>query len=426
MSRTICLVNGTIITPYRQINASCIILKGSTIQSICSSLPEELLVTRVVKLSDRDLAPRLKGDESPLIVDVEGAIIVPGFIDVHLHGAGGYDIMDGGIEPIIQVAVAHAKGGTTSILPTTISCSSPRLMEVIHDVRKVMNLKTVGAQVLILHIEGTYLHLKQRGAHDLSQVRNPDPAEYMEWIENTDVVKLMTIAPELPGALEVAQELSERSIVASMGHTTVEFEHVQKAIEAGFTHVTHYLCSISQTERLSDRKIAGLAEAALVYEDLSVELIADNMHLPPGIPQMVHKVKGPSKTILVTDAMRAAGMGEGEYYLGDDVSGQKVIVDQGVAWVPDRSVFAGSVAMANVMIKNVVEYSMTPLAEAVQMMTSSPARLLNLKKKGVLAAGMDADLAILTPELDVFCTIVNGDVVHINNDVKDGLAFEAI
>lgn len=413
-NRCVTLINGKIITPHRIVMGGYITLRGSRVEIVSEeplSLDEEKpLVTPgglAQALSEKE------GDSSDIVVDVDGAYIIPGLIDLHLHGAGNADVMDGGTECIETVARVHARGGVTAFLPTTISCSHEMTMKLIADAREVMGKScTDGARVLGVHLEGPYLDREQAGAHDLSQVRIPDQREWSQWLEQNDVVRRMTVAPELPGALELGRELARRGIIASMGHTKVLFEDVERALDAGYSHVTHYLCSISQSVRLKDKKIAGLAEAALAYDDVSIELIADNMHLPPGIPKMVYQCKGPDKTVLITDAIRATGMPDGEYQLGDKLTGRKIIVDQGVAWVPDRTVFAGSVSMGNRLIRNVVETSHIPIADAVRMMSLTPARMLGIEgRKGILAPGMDADVVVMRPDYSVVLTFVEGRCV---------------
>lgn len=393
------LTNATVVTPHQQIRSGCVVMRGEKIEYVGRG---------------SDLPTDIREDKEYKVIDVKGAYIIPGLIDTHLHGGGGVDCMDGGTECIRAVAKIHAAGGITSFLPTTVSCPHQQVLQFIEDVRTVMgDSEPTGARVLGAHLEGPYLALAMAGAHDCLQVRQPDPNEYLEWLENSDVVRRMTVAPELPGAMRLGRELSSRGIIASMGHTGVEFADVQVALDHGYSCVTHYLCSISQSTRLPDRKIAGLAEAALAYDDVTIELIADNMHLPPGVPMMAYKCKGPNHTILTTDSIRAAGMPDGEYVLGDAATGRRIIVDQGVAWIPDRTSFAGSVSLGCNLLRNVVETSHVPLHDAVRMMTFTPASLLGIQgKKGVLAKGADADVVVMNSDYSVEATFVGGRVVY--------------
>jgi len=402
MPKLLILDNATVITPHRQIRAGCVAMRGDTIE----------YVGRV-----SDLCADIKEGTESEFRDVDGAYVIPGLIDTHLHGGGGADCMDGGTECIRIAAAAHAAGGITAFLPTTVSCSGRQILEFIESVRTVMgDPEPSGARVIGAHLEGPYLDLSMAGAHDRSQVRLPNPDEYQEWLEHSDVVRRMTVAPELPGALKLGRELSRRGIVASMGHTRAEFAEVEAALDHGYSCVTHYLCSISQSTRLPDRKIAGLAEAALAYDDITIELIADNMHLPPGVPMMVYKCKGPDRTMLTTDSIRAAGMPDGEYVLGDEATGLRIIVDRGVAWIPDRTSFAGSVSLGCNLMRNVVQTSHIPMHEAVRMMTLTPAKMLGVQgRKGVLAPGADADIVVLDRDYSVRTTFVGGRVVYSRN-----------
>ncbi|NMB20189.1 MAG: N-acetylglucosamine-6-phosphate deacetylase, partial [Firmicutes bacterium] len=315
--------NGTVITPYRVLEESSVVIEEGRIQYIApdSEVDLDLSCTEVI--------------------DVGGRYIAPGFIDIHCHGGGDYDFMDGTVEAFIQASNAHLRYGTTSMLPTTTTSTTEELFKAIDSFKLARDMER-GPNLLGLHVEGPYLAYEQRGAQDPRYIKEPSPEEYNAILDYSDVIKRWTIAPELPGAMEMAQLLRERGIVCSIGHSDAFFDDVVRAVESGFTHVTHLYSAMSMVRRINAYRHAGVVESALLLDDLTVELIADGAHLPQSLLQLVYKVKGPDKICLVTDSIRAATMPEGVTTLGSKEDGQVVIVEDGVAKLPDRSAFAGS------------------------------------------------------------------------------------
>lgn len=363
-----------------------------------------------------------KSDTFPLqepidtdIIDAKGNYVSPGFIDIHIHGGGGYDFMDGTVEAYLGAAETHAKYGTTSLLPTTLAGSFEELMRTFAVYEAAKQKNTKGAAFLGLHVEGPYFSYNQRGAQDPNYLRNPDPAEYNRLLEACDDIVRWSVAPELDGAFEFGKVLTAKNILPSIAHSDAVYEQVVEAYHAGFTHITHLYSAMSTITRRNAFRYAGIVEAAYLIDDMTVEIIADGVHLPKPLLQFVYKFKGPDKTALCTDSMRGAGMPDGESILGSLEKGQKVIIEDGVAKLPDRSAFAGSVATTDRLVRTMINVAEIPLLDALKMMTLTPARILKINdKKGSLEIGKDADLTIFDENIHVSHTILGGNVIYRN------------
>lgn len=393
------ILNSKVITPSRTIENGGLRMAGGEITHVFSGKGP---------MDDYDEA-------DAAVIDAKGDYVCPGFIDLHLHGGGGADFMDGTVEAIDTVCKAHAKGGSTSILATTLTSSDADLGSALEAFRKAeeKHCPLPGSRPFGIHMEGPYFCDAQRGAQDPRYLKNPSPDHYEPLLEEYPEILRVSAAPELPGALELGRRLRLRGILASAGHTDATFEQIEEALDAGYTHMTHLYSGMSGVRRIMARRVAGAVEAGLLLDSLTVEIIADGVHLPPSLLRLIYKCKGPSRIALVTDALRAAGMPEGEYKLGSSEDGQKVIVDEGVAWLPDRTAFAGSVALANRLVRNMVELAGVPLKEAVEMMSLTPARIIGIDSvAGSLDPGKRADIVILDDKLDVRMTIVAGTTVY--------------
>ncbi|MGC4036199.1 MAG: N-acetylglucosamine-6-phosphate deacetylase [Chitinophagaceae bacterium] len=346
-------------------------------------------------------------------IDAKGQYISPGFIDIHVHGGGGSDFMDGTEEAFLTIAETHARYGTTAMLPTSLTGSKDQILATLEVYEKANTKNKNGAQFLGMHLEGPYLAMSQRGAQDPRYIRNPDPKEYTEILSSFSCIKRWSAAPELPGAIEFGRYIQSKGILPAIAHTDAIYEEVAEAFENGYTLATHFYSAMSGVTRRNAFRYAGVVEAGYLIDEMDVEIIADGVHLPAPLLRLIHKIKGTKHTALITDAMRAAAMPPGEYILGNNKDGLKVIVEDGVAKLPDRSSFAGSVATADRLIRTMLTMTDIPLHEIVAMLSATPARILNLSdQKGSIKKGMDADIVIFDEEINVSMTIINGQIVY--------------
>ena len=264
--------------------------------------------------------------------------------------------------------------------------------------KKAKSSNKPGSRFVGLHLEGPYFAMDQRGAQDPQYIRDPDPAEYMEILNHSDSIKRWSIAPEKKGAMALGSILHSKGIIASMAHTDALYEEAKEAMKNGYTLLTHFYSAMSSVTRKNAMRYAGVVEAGYLHDELFVEIIADGVHLPAPLLQLILKIKGRDKTILITDAMRGAGMPKGMSILGNKNTGIPVLLEDGVAKLVDRTAFAGSVATADRLIQNMVESGGASLCDAVYMMTRTPAILLGLDHQiGSLKKGMDADIILFDP-----------------------------
>jgi len=391
MNKQLKITNGRIITPQGFINGTILINQ-----------------TKITAISQRDIdAP------DALVIDAHGNYVSPGFIDIHVHGGGGHDFMDGNEDAFLEIARTHARYGTTAMVPTTLTAEKADLLKTL-DLYATANAKnTTGAQFLGMHLEGPYFAMNQRGAQDPRYIRNPDEEEYKEIIAYSKDIKRWSAAPELPGAIEFAKYLQANGIMPALAHTDAIYEEVAVAFENGYTLATHLYSGMSGVTRRNAYRYAGVIEAAFLIDAMDVEVIADGIHLPAPLLKLVYKIKGPDRIALITDAMRAAGMPEGDSVLGNKDTGLKVIVEDGVAKLPDRSSFAGSVATCDRLVRTMITMAGVPLPEAVKMMTKNPATIMGVDdRKGALVEGLGADIAIFDEQINIQATIVNGKLVY--------------
>ena len=392
------IYNGKIITPYRIIPNGTVIVTGGTISAVGQGNIEA---------------------EDAFEIDAKGQYIAPGFIDIHVHGGGGHDFMDGSETAFLNIAETHAKYGTTAMLPTTLTSTHEQLLQTLAIYERANEKNINGAQFLGMHLEGPYFAMNQRGAQDPRYIRDPDPEEYNDILSRSSSIKRWSAAPELKGAIEFGRCLKSKGILTALAHTDAIYEEVIVAFENGYTLATHLYSGMSGVTRKNAYRYAGAVESAFIIDEMDVEIIADGIHLPPPLLKLVYKIKGTDKTALITDAMRAAGMPEGESILGNIHNGLKVIVEDGVAKLPDRSSFAGSVATTDRLVRSMVFMADVPLIDAISMITTTPARILGISdKKGALVAGKDADIVFFNSSIEIEMTIVKGRIVY-NRQAKD-------
>jgi N-acetylglucosamine-6-phosphate deacetylase len=384
--------NGRIISPQRIIDGGCIIIKNGKIESVNES---DIEVSEAV------------------VIDAKGKYISPGFIDLHVHGGGGHDFMDNEIEGYLAIAALHAKHGTTALMPTTLSCEYQDLIDTLDIYEKAAEANNNGAQFIGIHIEGPYFSMEQKGAQDPRYIRAPNVEEYTDIIARSSHIKRWSAAPELKGAIAFGQYLKERNILPSIAHTNAVYEEVVPAFENGFTHATHFYSCMSGVSRRNAYRYAGVIESAYLIDAMTVEIIADGVHLPPPLLRLVLKIKGADKIALITDAMRAAGMPPGLSKLGSKKDGLEVIVEDDVAKLIDRSAFAGSVATMDRLVRNMVYLAGATIVDAVKMAALTPATIMGLHHvKGSLTVGKDADIVIFDDDINILLTMVKGENIY--------------
>lgn len=350
-------------------------------------------------------------DEAP-VIDARQQYVSPGFIDIHVHGGAGHDFMDGSVEAFLAIAQLHARYGTTAMLPTTLSASREELNATLDAYEQSVTRNDKGAAFIGMHLEGPYFAMAQRGAQDPRYIRDPDPDEYEAIIRRAPFIKRWSAAPELKGAFAFGDFMRAHGVLPAAAHTDAIFEDVIEAFDHGYTLATHLYSGMSGVTRRNAFRYAGMIESAFIIDDMDVEIIADGVHLPAPLLKLILKIKGPSRTALITDAMRAAGLPPGPSMLGSRLHGLPVIVEDEVAKLPDRSSFAGSVATADRLVRTMIQKAGVSLYDAITMITATPARIMNVPCKGSLRPGMDADVVIFNDDIRIQTTIVGGRVVY--------------
>ena len=348
------------------------------------------------------------GDASTndLIELPENCVVVPGFIDQHIHGAAGCDAMDGTVEDLKKIAVALASEGTTSFLATTMTQSPENIKKALASVKEYKeNNFSEGAEIAGVHLEGPFISKDHIGAQPLEYVANPSVEVFKVYEEASgNTIKLVSLAPEVEGAEELIKYLSSKKIVASIGHTGATYKDVEKAVLAGATNATH---TYNAMKAIHHREV-GTVGSTYLFDELNAEIICDGIHVSAPAIKLLYKNKPSDKFILITDAMRAKHMADGEYDLG----GQPVIVKNNEARLPN-GVLAGSVLKMNLAVKNVMNFLNLPLEEVVKYATINPARNLYIDHEvGSIKEGKRANLVVLDENIDVVMTIRDGIVVY--------------
>jgi N-acetylglucosamine-6-phosphate deacetylase len=338
------------------------------------------------------------------IVDLGGNYLAPGFVDLHIHGALGRDTMEASAEAFRAICDYHASGGTTSLLLTTATAPIAAIGKVIKKVRATKSIK----QIAGVHVEGPFISKAKPGAQRTALIRKPTPKTYGPLLEHADVIKRMTLAPELPGAIELIDDLRKHNIDPSGGHSDAWEEDARTAFEHGMRNVTHTFNCMSSARRRGIDRVAGLLEFALSERDIMCELIADGHHVSPTLMKMLYQAKGARGICLVTDATAGAGLPDGSKF---SLYGNKCIVEGGVCLLADRSALAGSAARMIDLVRTMVTKVNVPLHEAVAMATDTPAHAIGLHTKGQFKFGNDADFVVLSPELEVLRTFIGGDEI---------------
>ena len=380
--------NGTIITPFKTIKNGVIVFGSGKILAVGEEADIKIPgKARIIGASDK--------------------IVSPGFIDIHIHGGKGRDTMDGSYEAINDIAKFVVGHGTTAFVPTTISESHKNILDAATAVKMAMGKGTDGAQVLGLHMEGPYISLEKRGAHDPDFIRPPSLKELREiWTASNGTIKIVTLAPEVNGAKELIEELRRLKVVASVGHSNATYIEVDDAIKSGVRHTTH---TFNEMRGFHHRE-PGVVGAVLVHDKLTAELIADNIHVHPASMKLLTMAKEPQRVALITDAIRAAGMPDGKYKIGK----QDVVVKNGICRL-ESGELAGSTLTMDKAVRNMVKSVGLPLQTAIKMATINPAKVIRDDgKKGSLEPDKDADILIIDENVNVYMSIVKGKIAYKN------------
>ncbi|MDD9269480.1 N-acetylglucosamine-6-phosphate deacetylase [Paenibacillus sp. GCM10023248] len=334
-------------------------------------------------------------------LDGKGHLLIPGMIDVHIHGANGFDMMDGTEESIQAVSRACASTGCTSFLVTSVTSTLEDLYAMIRSVKKVIGHEA-GAKIAGIHLEGPYLNPKRKGMQNEKYLRHPDLEEMRKILDEADgLIKMVTLAPELPGGMELISFLKDQGIVIALAHSDATYEEAKSAFAAGASHVTHCFNGM----RPIHHRDPGLIVAAFEEQHVSLQAIVDRVHLHPAIIRLMHRIKGPSGMVLITDALQAMGLGDGTYRFG----GHEVMVSEGVARLKDGTLASSTVTM-NEALHHTVQTGI-PLVDAVQMAAASPAEILGLCQIGSIKPGYFANLVLLNEKYEVQWTMIEGRII---------------
>ncbi|MBU3111926.1 N-acetylglucosamine-6-phosphate deacetylase [Clostridium lacusfryxellense] len=384
------IINGKLIRSDRIINDSVIIFNS-----------------KIVDIIDKDTFTLYKKEYKEIYkqeiieIDAKGKYVSPGFIDIHIHGSGGYDTMDATKEAIDTISNTICKNGVTAYLPTTMTMDMELVYKALDVIKDVMNLETMGAKILGVHMEGPFINEKYKGAQKADNIIKPNYDSIKNYL---DIIKIITLAPEKDDNHSFIKKVKQTSeITLSMGHSDASYEEAMLAIDDGITHATHTFNAMTP---LNHRK-PGIV-GAIFASDITCELIADLIHVHPAIFNILINVVHKDKMVLITDSMRAGCMKAGDYDLG----GQKVIVKEGSARLQDGTL-AGSVLTLNKAVLNMLNNSDLEIYDVVAMASLNPAKVIKMEnKKGSLEVGCDADIAIFNDDIEVQLTIVEGKIVY--------------
>lgn len=377
------IINGKIHTPQGWLKNGSVIISDN----------------KILEVSNCDLA--VVGAK---IVDARGMYIVPGGVEIHVHGGGGRDFMEGTEEAFRTAVDAHMQHGTTSIFPTLSSSSIPMIRAAVATTEKLMAEKD--SPILGLHLEGHYFNMKMAGGQIPEYIKNPDPNEYIPLLEETNCIKRWDASPELPGALQFGKYVSNKGILVSVAHTQAEFEDIKAGFEVGYTHATHFYNAMPGFHKKNEYKYEGTVESIYLMDDMTVEAIADGIHVPPTILRLIYKVKGVEKTALITDALACAASDSQTAF------DPRVIIEDGVCKLADRSALAGSIATMDRLIQTMTLKAEVPLFDVCRMISETPAKIMGVyDRKGSLERGKDADILLLDNNLDVKAVWAMGKLV---------------
>lgn len=380
------IINGEILTPQGWLKDGSVLISDG----------------KILEVTNSDLA--VIGAK---VIDAKGMYIVPGYVSMHSHGGGGHDFTEATPEAFQAATEAHLKHGATTIFPTLSSSSFDTIRQAVETCEQLM--AAGNGQIQGLHIEGPYLNRKMAGKQWEDCLKDPDPNEYLPLLDSTTCIKRWDISPELPGAHEFAHETTSRGILTAITHTEAEYDEIKAAYQAGFTHAAHFYNAMPGFHKRREYKYEGTVESVYLTDPMTVEVIADGIHLPATILKLVYKVKGVEKTCLVTDALKYAA------YDGE-VDDPRYIIENGVCKLADHSSLAGSIATMDKLVQIMAFKANIPVADAIRMASETPANIIGVgDRKGTLQRGKDADILILDKKLNVRCVFSQGNMVEGTN-----------
>ena len=340
------------------------------------------------------------------VIDADGMYVSPGFIDLHVHGGGGYDFMDCTVEAFENISKTHLKNGATTIVPTAVSSEFESIVKLIQTYKESQKLCP---NFYGIHLEGPYISKNQKGAHKEYLLHSPNAEETKRLLdEGKGIITRITAAPELDGMKEFAEVMIKNGVLMSLGHSDATSDIAKEAFENGFSHITHLYSATPTVRKINQVVMAGVVEAAYLNDNVTVELIADGKHAAVDALKLAVKIKGTDKVALVTDALRPAGEDVTESWLGEKVPENRVIIEDGVAKLPDRSSFAGSIATAATLLEKGVNHYGFSVADTVKMITETPASILGLTDRGIIKNGCRADIVIFDNELNINKVFIGG------------------
>ena len=380
------IINGKILTPQGWIHGGSVIYENGKILEIKNN-------SYIVQHAE--------------VIDAKGMCVAPGGIEIHIHGGGGRDFMEGTEDAFRTAIHAHMLHGTTSIFPTLSSSTIPMIEKAAETCTRLM--EEPSSPILGLNLEGHYLNKRKAGGQFPENIKDPDPKEYIHIVEDYNCLRRWDAAPELPGALQFGKYITSKGIIAAVAHTEAEYEVIKAAREAGYSHATHFYNAMPGFHNNREYKHEGTVESIYLMDDMTVEMISDGIHVPHTIMRLIYKIKGVERTALITDALACSASSSNKAF------DPRVIIEDGVCKLADRSALAGSIATMDRLIKTAVDLAEIPLADSLRMASETPARIMGVyDRKGSIQRGKDADFIILDNETKLRGVIAMGKTV-VNN-----------
>ena len=380
------IINGKVLTPGGWLEGGSVVIDDNKITEVLS-----------------DSQPRAEYE----VIDAKGAYVVPGGIELHVHGGGGRDFMEG-TEEAFKVAVdAHMQYGTTSIFPTLSSSTVEMIKRAADTCSKLM--EEPNSPILGLHLEGPYFNMAQAGAQIPEWIKGPVPEEYNAILESAPCLRRWDEAPELDGSIEFIKACREHNVLPSIGHTRAKYDEVHAANVAGMTHATHFYNAMPVVYKNREFKEAGTVESIFTEENMTVEVIADGIHVPPVMIRMIYQIKGVERMALITDALACAASTDATAF------DPRVVLEDGVCKLADRSALAGSIATMDRLVRTAVQQAQIPMADACRMISETPAKIMGVyDRKGSLEKGKDADIIMFDDQQQLKFVMQMGRVVKNN------------